>query len=162
MKPTEHGAFAQSCNGQEGLPIKLSALSLAQAHSAKSGQDLTAYEKFPEMRTVEATVVAPNKQLIGKTFKRDARAVQACQPPRVSALNATSLPQAAPIYFLGLVQGGRGGWGCYPSICVLPPKDCAGGGGHGALAGAAIMGVLQRAEAARVPCPGAAHSGASM
>jgi hypothetical protein len=48
----------------------------AQAHSAKSGEDLTAFEKFPEARTVDVTVVAPNKQLIGKTFKRDARAVQ--------------------------------------------------------------------------------------
>lgn len=57
------------------------AVCLVQAHSAKSGQDLTAYEKFPEMRRVEVTVVAPNKQLIGKTFKRDARAVQARQPP---------------------------------------------------------------------------------
>ncbi|KAK9827950.1 hypothetical protein WJX81_000021 [Elliptochloris bilobata] len=47
-----------------------------RAHSAKSGQDLTAYEKFPEMRTVDVMVVTPNKQLVGKTFKRDARAVQ--------------------------------------------------------------------------------------
>ena len=67
----------------------------AQAHSAKSGEDLTAFEKFPEARTVDVTVVAPNKQLIGKTFKRDARAVQA-RGPRPVPDRARALALGAP------------------------------------------------------------------
>ncbi len=54
------------------------AIHALQAHSTKSGQDLTAYEKFPEMRTVDVVVVTPNKQVIGKTFKRDAKHVTVC------------------------------------------------------------------------------------
>lgn len=45
-----------------------------QAHAAKSKQDMTAYEKYdqPKMKVV----VTPNKQVLGKTFKRQAKAVQ--------------------------------------------------------------------------------------
>lgn len=45
-----------------------------QAHAAKSKQDMTAYEKYdqPQLKVV----VTPNKQVLGKTFKRQAKSVQ--------------------------------------------------------------------------------------
>ena len=45
-----------------------------QAHAAKSKQDMTAYEKYdqPQLKVV----VTPNKQVLGKTFKRQAKPVQ--------------------------------------------------------------------------------------
>jgi glycyl-tRNA synthetase len=45
------------------------------AHAAKSKVDLTAYEKFPEPREVTELQVEPNKQLMGKELKKDAKAV---------------------------------------------------------------------------------------
>ena len=45
-----------------------------QAHAAKSKQDMTAYEKYDEPRL--KVVVTPNKQVLGKTFKRQAKPVQ--------------------------------------------------------------------------------------
>lgn len=45
-----------------------------QAHAAKSKQDMTAYEKYDQPRM--KVVVTPNKQVLGKTFKRQAKAVQ--------------------------------------------------------------------------------------
>ena len=45
------------------------------AHSAKSKVDLTAFEKFDAPRQVEELSVEPNKQLIGKEFKKAAKAV---------------------------------------------------------------------------------------
>ena len=45
-----------------------------QAHAAKSKQDMTAYEKYDQPRM--KVVVMPNKQVLGKTFKRQAKAVQ--------------------------------------------------------------------------------------
>ena len=47
---------------------------IAQAHAAKSKQDMTAYEKYEQPRM--KVVVMPNKQVLGKTFKRQAKAVQ--------------------------------------------------------------------------------------
>lgn len=47
---------------------------LVQAHAAKSKQDMTAYEKYDQPRM--KVVVTPNKQVLGKTFKRQAKAVQ--------------------------------------------------------------------------------------
>lgn len=45
-----------------------------KAHAAKSKQDMTAYEKYDQPRM--KVVVTPNKQVLGKTFKRQAKAVQ--------------------------------------------------------------------------------------
>ena len=45
-----------------------------QAHAAKSKQDMTAYEKYDEPQL--KVVVTPNKQVLGKTFKRQAKPVQ--------------------------------------------------------------------------------------
>lgn len=47
---------------------------LLQAHAAKSKQDMTAFEKYDQPRL--KVVVTPNKQALGKTFKRQAKAVQ--------------------------------------------------------------------------------------
>jgi len=45
-----------------------------QAHAAKSKQEMTAFEKYdqPQLKVV----VTPNKQALGKAFKRQAKAVQ--------------------------------------------------------------------------------------
>ena len=45
------------------------------AHAAKSKVDLTAYEKFAEPREVSELQVEPNKQLMGKELKKDAKTV---------------------------------------------------------------------------------------
>ena len=37
---------------------------------------MNAYERFPEPRKVSVTALVPNKQLIGKTFKKEAKVVQ--------------------------------------------------------------------------------------
>ena len=68
-----------------------------QAHAAKSKQDMTAYEKYdqPKMKVV----VTPNKQVLGKTFKRQAKAVQ-------EALDQMQVPAA---YNLAP-------WSCYVSV----------------------------------------------
>ena len=46
-----------------------------KAHSAKSGTELTAHERFAEPRTEEVLVVEPNKKDMGKAFKKDVKAV---------------------------------------------------------------------------------------
>lgn len=46
-----------------------------KAHSAKSGVELVAHERFPEPRMEEVLVVEPNKKDFGKAFKKDAKAV---------------------------------------------------------------------------------------
>ena len=47
-----------------------------QAHAAKSKQDMSAYEPFPEgPRMADVLVVAADKREIGKTYKRDAKAI---------------------------------------------------------------------------------------
>ena len=67
-----------------------------QAHAAKSKQDMTAFEKYDQPRL--KVVVTPNKQALGKTFKRQAKAVQealelmqVCVPAHASG---TALPSA--------------------------------------------------------------------
>ena len=45
------------------------------AHSAKSKVDLSAYEKFASPREVTELLVEPNKQLLGKELKKEAKAV---------------------------------------------------------------------------------------
>jgi len=45
------------------------------AHAAKSKVDLSAYEKYAEPREVTELLVEPNKQLLGKEFKKEAKAV---------------------------------------------------------------------------------------
>jgi len=45
------------------------------AHAAKSKVDLTAFEKFSEPREVTELHVEPNKQLLGKELKKEAKAV---------------------------------------------------------------------------------------
>lgn len=45
------------------------------AHAAKSKVDLNAYEKFAEPREVSELLVEPNKQLMGKELKKDAKTV---------------------------------------------------------------------------------------
>ncbi|KAK9823739.1 hypothetical protein WJX72_005053 [[Myrmecia] bisecta] len=47
-----------------------------RAHATKSKQDLAAREKFAEPRMMDVVVTTVNKQVIGKTFKRDAKAIQ--------------------------------------------------------------------------------------
>ena len=56
------------------MPLKPHARS--QAHAAKSKKDMSAREIYPEPRLEEVTVVAPNKQLLGRTFMRNAKPVQ--------------------------------------------------------------------------------------
>ena len=46
-----------------------------KAHSVKSGIELVAHERFAEPKMVEELVVEPNKQVMGKAFKKDAKAV---------------------------------------------------------------------------------------
>lgn len=46
------------------------------AHASKSKVDLTAFEKYPEPRQEEVVEVTVNKQLVGKEFKKLAKAVQ--------------------------------------------------------------------------------------
>lgn len=46
-----------------------------KAHSEKSNVELVAYERFAEPIQEEIVEVTPNKQAIGKAFKRDAKAV---------------------------------------------------------------------------------------
>lgn len=58
------------------------------AHSKMSKQDLSSFEKYDEPRLVEIVAVKPNKQAIGKEFKKDAKAVQAA---------LESLPEAAAL-----------------------------------------------------------------
>lgn len=61
-----------------------------QAHAAKSKQDMTAYEKYDQPRM--KVVVTPNKQVLGKTFKRQAKAVQeALEQMQVAAAHTPSL-----------------------------------------------------------------------
>lgn len=48
--------------------------SVLQAHAAKSKQDMTAFEKYDEPQL--KVIVKANKQALGKTFKRQAQAVQ--------------------------------------------------------------------------------------
>ena len=48
----------------------------AQAHAAKSKKDMSAREAYPEPRMESVVVVAPNKQLLGRTFMRNAKPVQ--------------------------------------------------------------------------------------
>jgi hypothetical protein len=93
--PTRASARLDGAGTKGRPPVRQRCGRGAQAHSAKSGEDLTAFEKFPEARTVDVTVVAPNKQLIGKTFKRDARAVQA-RGPRPVPDRARALALGAP------------------------------------------------------------------
>ena len=45
------------------------------AHASKSKVDLSAYEKFAEPQEVTETVCEPNKQLLGKELKKDAKLV---------------------------------------------------------------------------------------
>jgi glycyl-tRNA synthetase len=52
------------------------AIASLQAHTAASKQPLQAYERFPEPRMAEVLVVKPNKQAIGKTFKKEAKPLQ--------------------------------------------------------------------------------------
>ena len=56
---------------------------ILQAHSAKSKQDLTAYERFDPPKLVEVTTAIPNKPVVGKAFKKDAKAVQAGSFPSI-------------------------------------------------------------------------------
>lgn len=49
---------------------------LFQAHSAASKQPLEAYERFAEPRMQEVLVSKPNKQAIGKAFKKDGKPLQ--------------------------------------------------------------------------------------
>lgn len=44
-----------------------------QAHSEKSGQNLTAFETYAEPKLVEVVAATPNKKEIGKAFKKDAK-----------------------------------------------------------------------------------------
>ena len=48
----------------------------AQAHAAKSKKDLSAREVYPEPRMETVVVIAPNKQLLGRTFMRNAKPLQ--------------------------------------------------------------------------------------
>ena len=57
------------------------------AHAAKSKVDLSAYEKFAQPREVTELLVEPNKQLLGKELKKEAKAV-------TDALAALSEPEA--------------------------------------------------------------------
>lgn len=45
------------------------------AHSAKSKQDLSVFEKFDETRIVESLVAVPDRKALGMAFKKDAAAV---------------------------------------------------------------------------------------
>ena len=47
-----------------------------QAHTAASKQPLEAYERFAEARMEEVWVIKPNRQAIGKTFKREGKPLQ--------------------------------------------------------------------------------------
>ncbi|XP_024378886.1 glycine--tRNA ligase, mitochondrial 1 [Physcomitrium patens] len=42
-----------------------------KAHTAKSGQELTAYESFAEPKDVVQLTIVPNKKVLGKEFRRD-------------------------------------------------------------------------------------------
>ena len=57
------------------------------AHAAKSKVDLSAYEKYAQPREVTELLVEPNKQLLGKELKKEAKAV-------TDALAALSEPEA--------------------------------------------------------------------
>jgi len=46
-----------------------------KAHSDKSKVDLVAYERFAEPIQEQVVEITPNKQLVGKAFKKDAKAV---------------------------------------------------------------------------------------
>lgn len=47
-----------------------------QAHTEASKQPLEAYERFAEARMEEVWVIKPNRQAIGKTFKREGKPLQ--------------------------------------------------------------------------------------
>jgi glycyl-tRNA synthetase (class II) len=48
----------------------------AQAHTAASKQPLEAYERFAEPRMEQVWVLRPNKQAIGKAFKKEGKPLQ--------------------------------------------------------------------------------------
>ena len=66
-----------SCQPGNCIQCGLTFCLIWQAHSAKSKQDLTAYERFDPPKLVEVTSAIPNKPVVGKAFKKDAKAVQA-------------------------------------------------------------------------------------
>lgn len=51
-----------------------SAYDLTQ-HTNATGVRLAAEKKLPEPKTVEVTEAVPNKQILGKAFKKDAKAI---------------------------------------------------------------------------------------
>lgn len=46
-----------------------------QAHAAKAKVEMVAYEKYDEPRMEEVLSVAPNRKELGKTFKKDQKAI---------------------------------------------------------------------------------------
>lgn len=74
---TERLSWTQStCQALHALAKLLHAHGALQAHAAKSKKDMSAREAYPEPRLESVVVVAPNKQLLGRTFARNAKPVQ--------------------------------------------------------------------------------------